>query len=127
MKVLVTGSSGFIGKNLVVRLGELGGYEVIGFDRESSFDDLAEHIGYADAVVHLAGINRPKDINELMVGNADLTQRICDLIAATGRKIPLIISSSIQADLDNPYGESKRAAESLNASICTDNSPNEIL
>lgn len=111
MKVLVTGSSGFIGKNLVVRLGELVEYEVIGFDRENSPADLAEQVAQADTVVHLAGINRPKKVKEFAEGNADLTVRLCELIAATGRKIPLIISSSIQADLANPYGESKRGAE----------------
>ena len=111
MKILVTGSDGFIGRNLIVRLGELPGYEVIGFDREDSLDDLAELVGRADAVVHLAGVNRPKDIKEFVEGNTDLTARLCDLIAATGRKIPLVISSSIQADLANPYGESKRGAE----------------
>ena len=111
MKILVTGSNGFIGRNLMVRLGELAGYEAIGFDREDSLDDLAERVGRADAVVHLAGINRPKDVKEFAEGNADLTVKLCELIAATGRKIPLIISSSIQADLANPYGESKRGAE----------------
>lgn len=111
MKVLVTGSNGFIGRNLMVRLRELAGFEAIGFDREDSLDDLAKRVEQADAVVHLAGVNRPKDIKEFAEGNADLTVRLCDLIASTGRKIPLIISSSIQADLANPYGESKRGAE----------------
>ena len=111
MKVLVTGSNGFIGKNLMVRLGELEGYEAIGFDRDDSLGYLAERVGRADAVVHLAGINRPKDVKEFAEGNVDLTVRLCELIAATGRKIPLIISSSIQAELANPYGNSKRGAE----------------
>lgn len=111
MRVLVTGSNGFIGRNLMVYLGENVGYEAIGFDREDSLDDLAERVGRADAVVHLAGINRPKNVEEFAEGNVDLTVRLCGLIAATGRKIPLIISSSIQADLANPYGESKRGAE----------------
>ena len=75
------------------------------------FKIFAELVAEADAVIHLAGINRPKDVREFAKGNADLTARLCDLIAATGRKIPLIISSSIQADLANPYGESKRGAE----------------
>ena len=120
MKILVTGSDGFIGRNLIVRLGELPGYEVIGFDREDSLDDLAELVGRADAVVHLAGVNRPKDIKEFVEGNTDLTARLCDLIAATGRKIPLIISSSIQADLANPYGESKRGAEVAGEALAVD-------
>lgn len=111
MKVLVTGSNGFIGKNLMVRLGELEGYDAIGFDRDDSLDYLAEWVERADAVVHLAGINRPKDVKEFAEGNVDLTVRLCELIAATGRKIPLIISSSIQAELANPYGNSKRGAE----------------
>lgn len=112
MRVLVTGSNGFIGRNLVVRLGELAGYEPIGFDLEHSLADLEESVGKTDAIVHLAGINRPKDVKEFTEGNADLTARLCELIAATGRKIPLILSSSIQAELANPYGESKRGAES---------------
>lgn len=111
MRVLITGSNGFIGKNLVVRLGELAAYDAIGFDREDSLDDLREKVGLADAIVHLAGINRPKDVKEFAEGNADLTARLCEFIAETGRRIPLIVSSSIQAELANPYGESKRGAE----------------
>jgi len=111
MRVLITGSSGFLGRNLAIRLGENEGYKVIGFDKENSLDDLSEWVGQADAVVHLAGVNRPGDIKEFAEVNADLTVRLCDLIAATGRKIPLIISSSVQAELGNPYGKSKRDAE----------------
>ncbi len=125
IRVLVTGSNGFIGKNLTVRLSELAGYEAIGFDRDNSLDDLAERVGRADAVVHLAGINRPKDIKEFAEGNVDLTVRLCELIAVTGRKIPLIISSSIQADFANPYGESKRGAE-LAGEALAENSGNPV-
>lgn len=111
MRVLITGSNGFIGKNLSARLSEQGGYAVAGFDKEDSLDDLREKVGEADAIVHLAGINRPTDVKDFAESNADLTARLCDFIAETGRKIPLVVSSSIQADLANPYGESKRAAE----------------
>ncbi len=125
IRVLVTGSNGFIGKNLTVRFSELAGYEAIGFDRDNLLDDLAERVGRADAVVHLAGINRPKDIKEFAEGNVDLTVRLCELIAATGRKIPLIISSSIQADLANPYGESKRGGEVAGEALA-ENSGNPV-
>jgi UDP-2-acetamido-2,6-beta-L-arabino-hexul-4-ose reductase len=111
VRILVTGSNGFIGKNLIVRLGEIPGHEVLRFTRDSSTHDLFELLARSDAVIHLAGINRPNDVKEFAEGNADLTVRLCKLIAETGRKIPLIISSSTQADLANPYGESKLCAE----------------
>jgi len=111
VKILVTGSNGFIGKNLLLRLEELGRYKPLGFTREHSVADLAKFVSQADAIVHLAGINRPLDIKEFSEGNVDLTNSLCKLIAGSDRNIPLIVASSIQADLDNPYGQSKRAAE----------------
>ena len=113
MKVLVTGSNGFIGKNLIVRLDELDGFETIVFNRSHSLRDLESFVGQCDAIVHLAGVNRPNDIKEFAEGNIDLTAHLCEMIAATGRKIPLIVSSSIQAEFANPYGESKRMAEKV--------------
>ena len=111
MRVLVTGSQGFIGKNLVVRLRELPGYEVVTFERGDALSSLVDKVRQADAVVHLAGENRPKDAADFEKGNALLTQALCDAIHTTGRKIPLILASSLQVELSNPYGQSKRAAE----------------
>lgn len=124
MKVLVTGSNGFIGKNLIVRLGELEGYQAIAFNRSHSFDDLSNFVNKCDAVIHLAGVNRPHDINEFIEGNVELTARLCELMAAANRKIPLILSSSIQANLKNPYGVSKLRAEELSKgyALCGNNS-----
>lgn len=113
MKVLITGSNGFIGRNLLVRLGELEGYEAIAFNRDHSLGDLESFIGQCDAVVHLAGVNRPDDIKEFAECNLNLTTRLCEMIASTGHKIPLIVSSSAQASFANPYGESKRMAEEV--------------
>lgn len=123
MRVLITGSSGFIGKNLAVRLTDTVGYEVVGFCRENSWSELHERVMNADAIVHLAGVNRPKDVKDFSEGNADLTTRLCEIIAATKRKVPLIVASSIQAELSNPYGESKRAAEAAAEALAleTDN------
>lgn len=111
MRVLVTGSRGFIGKNLVVRLGELIGYEVIRFDRGDDVAELPSILTKVDAVVHLAGENRPKDPSDFALVNAVLTESLCAAIITTGCKVPVILTSSTQAEMDNPYGVSKRAAE----------------
>ncbi len=111
VRILITGSDGFIGRNLSIRLGELDGFEVAGFDRENTPGDLAHLVGQADAVVHLAGVNRPREVGEFADGNTGLTETLCQLIAEGGRPVPLVVSSSIQVDLDNPYGTSKRGAE----------------
>ncbi|MBU3602780.1 NAD-dependent epimerase/dehydratase family protein [Polynucleobacter sp. AM-25C3] len=113
MKILVTGSNGFIGKNFIVRLCELEKFQVIAFDRSHSFRDLEFFVDQCDAIVHLAGVNRPDDIKEFSEVNIDLTARLCGMISATNRKIPLIVSSSAQAALANSYGESKLRSEEL--------------
>ena len=111
MKILVTGADGFIGRNLCVALGEREGFEVLAITRASGEAELARAVACADAVIHLAGVNRPQDPAEFATGNGDFTAHLCALLAATGRSIPVAFASSIQAERDNPYGLSKRAAE----------------
>jgi len=111
MKVLVTGANGFIGKNLQMHLHEKGGFDVVPFTREHSEKDLPSMLQQVDWVVHLAGINRPQNPVDFSVGNVGLTQTLCNAVQASGRMIPVIYSSSIQAELDNAYGVSKREAE----------------
>lgn len=108
--VLVTGSEGFIGKNLVTRLRQTGAYTILRYDKDST-DELSALVNKADFVFHLAGVNRPKDEDEFKAGNQDLTEQILKLAAP--KKLPILITSSIQATLDNPYGKSKRGAEKL--------------
>jgi UDP-2-acetamido-2,6-beta-L-arabino-hexul-4-ose reductase len=110
MPVLVTGANGFVGKNILIHLRERG-VEAVLFTHEMGLDELARKLPEVDFVFHLAGVNRPKDIGEFLEGNTGLTQQLCDLIRASGRKIPVLYTSSIQAETDNPYGASKRAAE----------------
>ena len=112
-KVLVTGSQGFIGRNLAASLSAIPGAEVLAFDVEDDPRALRERLAQAEFVFHLAGINRPKDDAEFTRGNVDLTREVVGILRATGRPVPLLISSSIQADQDNPYGASKRQAEEL--------------
>ncbi len=111
MRVLVTGAQGFIGKNLIVHLNEHESISTLSFSRKDPIDSLSALVDQADAIVHLAGENRPADVEAFDIVNAGLTKTVCDAIKATGRQIPLILASSIQADLDNPYGNSKRSAE----------------
>lgn len=111
MRVLVTGSRGFIGKNLVVSLGEMSGIEVLRFERDSTSHALADLVRQADAIVHLAGENRPKNEFDFARGNTELTETLVAAVRAGGRVIPIVLASSVQAELSNPYGRSKRAAE----------------
>lgn len=107
---LVTGAEGFIGRNLTIRLGELG-HEVIPIGRGHDASDLADAAKRADFVFHLAGVNRPQDPADFAIGNRDFTSEVCEALAAAGNTAPIAYTSSIQAVADNPYGESKRGAE----------------
>ncbi len=110
MNVLVTGSNGFIGKNLVVRLNELD-MHVITYTRENSIQDLPDLIKKSDFIIHLAGENRPVDEKDFDTVNAGLTESICESVRSVGKKIPILLASSIQAAFDNIYGKSKLDAE----------------
>ena len=113
MKILVTGAKGFIGKNLIVSLKRRADVEVIEHDLDSPAGILEEGLAKADVIYHLAGVNRPERVEELTEGNFDLTRQICDALRRLGRKPLLVLSSSTQAALDNPYGLSKRRAEEV--------------
>ncbi len=111
MRVLVTGANGFIGKNLLLHFQEKGSIDVVSFTRGDSIDDLPALLEGVDWVFHLAGINRPQNPEEFVIGNFGLTEQLCAAIKACGREVPVVYTSSIQAERDNDYGSSKRAAE----------------
>jgi UDP-2-acetamido-2,6-beta-L-arabino-hexul-4-ose reductase len=113
MNVLVTGSSGFVGRNLVSWLKKIEDYRVLEFDIDNTDQDLSDALTQADYIIHLAGVNRPQSEEEFKRGNVALTERICQQLLAAGRSTPILLSSSIQAELDNPYGVSKRQAEEV--------------
>ena len=110
MKILVTGANGFVGRNLCLTLEQMPDVEVLKYD----LGDEAKLDGYAaecDFVMHLAGVNRPKDPAEFKTGNTLFTENILAKLSARSNPPPVLLSSSIQAALDNDYGKSKAAAE----------------
>ncbi|WP_195454317.1 capsular polysaccharide biosynthesis protein CapF [Alistipes communis] len=125
MNILITGAQGFVGKNLAsqlknIRDGKAGNYAVSGkelsifeYDLNSSPEELDDYCRKADFVFNLAGVNRPKDPTEFMQGNFGFASTLLSMLRKHGNTCPVMISSSIQAALDNPYGESKRAGEQL--------------
>lgn len=110
MGILVTGAKGFVGKNLVLELKNRG-YEVFEFDIDTDIEYLNQSIKLTEFVFHLAGVNRPIDEKEFMEGNFGFTKILLDLLKKENNKAPIVITSSIQARLDNLYGISKKAGE----------------
>ncbi|MFO1422303.1 MAG: NAD-dependent epimerase/dehydratase family protein [Candidatus Competibacteraceae bacterium] len=113
MNIIVTGANGFIGKNLISWLERQGGINILTFDHENCTDALQNGLIIADLVYHLAGVNRPQTDDEFITGNVDLTAYLCDVLLRYGKSVPILLASSTQALLDNPYGNSKRQAESI--------------
>jgi len=111
MKVLITGSDGFIGKNFVAHLSEQKDIDILKFTRDTDPLYLRELVSQADIIFHLAGANRPQNPLEFKSTNTELTKYLCDIISLEKRAIPIVYTSSTQALLDNPYGISKRMAE----------------
>ena len=107
---MVTGSDGFVGKNLLVKLAE-NSIDFVCFSRRHAVDDLVSLLTDIDFVFHLAGVNRPQDPDDFDKQNRELTARLCEAIQKTGRAIPVAFTSSIQAAYDNAYGISKKFAE----------------
>ena len=111
--ILITGANGFIGKNLSAELSNQGYKNLLFFDIDTPKEQLAEFAAKAEFVYHLAGINRPKDPSEFYEGNRGLTDELLHLLQKNKNKAPVLITSSIQAVLDNDYGKSKAEAEQL--------------
>lgn len=110
MKILVTGSSGFIGRHLCLAL-RRHGLEYLSFDLGQSEEELEALLASADFVFHLAGVNRPSNPQEYYEGNYGLTQKLIDILIRHHHFIPIVFASSTQAELDNDYGKSKKMAE----------------
>ena len=111
--ILVTGSNGFVGSNLCVVLRQHEDVELYEYDVNNKPEVLDSALIKIDCIIHLAGVNSPKNLDEFETGNAESIDEICVKLKAIGRSPKIILSSSIQAELSNPYGVSKRRAEKV--------------
>jgi len=113
MKILITGAKGFIGQNLIEKIKELNIHTIFAYDRESAIEDLDKYTKECDFVFHLAGVSRPKADVEFFEGNFGFTSVLLNHLKKHKNSCPIMISSSIKAEHDNPYGMSKKAGEDL--------------
>ena len=113
MKVLITGSNGFVAKNLIEHLKRDESIELYLYSKKDSINILEAYVKEVDFIFHLAGVNRPKDVSEFYEGNSDLTKTIVKILKEANKTTPILLSSSIQAELDNDYGKSKLEAENI--------------
>ena len=111
--ILITGSNGFVGKNLLIKIIENGKYDPLKFNRGDSLDFIEQNINQIKLIVHLAAENRSDVQEDFKINNIDLTQNICNLLESKDLKIPIIYTSSIQSVLDNNYGRSKEKCERI--------------
>jgi len=113
MIILVTGAKGFVGKNLICELKNRGYNDILEFDINTDEALLDTYTKTCEFVFHLAGVNRPQNESEFMDGNFGFTSVLLEKLKKNSNKAPILITSSIQAALDNPYGKSKKAGEDL--------------
>lgn len=124
MNILITGAHGFVGKNLVARLEAIRDCKdkttalttelsIFEYDLDTDPSQLDGFCRQADFVLHLAGVNRPQNTDEFMAGNFGFTVTLLDTLKKHNNTCPVMIASSAQAALDNPYGRSKKAGEDL--------------
>lgn len=139
-KVLVTGSSGFVGRHLVRRL-SAAGFECVEFDILNSDDIL--NVSYlmaepaADIVIHLAaktGVSNAFETPyELYHDNYLATLNILEYCRVKNAKKIVLSSSYLYGEprylpvdevhplsIKNPYGRSKLFSEQLCAAYCED-------
>lgn len=113
MNILVTGSKGFVGRNLIANLNTIENLNIIEFDKENSLIELENATKNCDFIFHLAGVNRPQNAEEFFSGNFGLTSDLIAFLKKHNNHAPILVTSSIQAEFDNDYGKSKKQAEDV--------------
>lgn len=113
MNILVTGANGFVGKNLILHLENCGYKSILKVTRETDLVTLEQYVKECHFVFHLAGVNRPEDEKDFKINNDGFTKNLLGLLRKYDNKSPIVFSSSIQAEIDCPYGNSKKNCEEL--------------
>lgn len=113
MKILVTGADGFLGRNLIAQLNNDGFSDIQKYTLNHTLEDLENFTSECDFVYHLAGVNRPKNDAEFYEGNTTLTEQLVSFLEKNKNYVPVLVSSSIQAERDNVYGDSKQKGEEI--------------
>ena len=113
MKILITGAGGFIGKNLVATFQAFGGHEIFEYHHAAGLETLEKFCRECEFVFHLAGVNRPENPDEFTAGNEIFTAELVNFLERAENFCPIVFASSTQAELNNPYGRSKLAAEKI--------------
>ncbi|MDF2800628.1 MAG: capsular polysaccharide biosynthesis protein Cap8F [Anaerocolumna sp.] len=112
MKILVTGSNGFIGSNLITRLKSMGqDYIIYAYDMNTSLEELREYTKDCDFVFHFTGVHRTNRIEDFMEVNYLFFKELLTMLQEHGNTCPILYTSSIQATQDTEYAKSKRLAE----------------
>lgn len=115
LNILVTGSKGFIGKNLCNSLKNNENINILEFDRNNTIEELHKLISKCDFIIHLAGEVKPSSSDEeFRKSNVTLTKLILDILEYQNKFVPVLLASSIHAKLlKNEYGKTKRDSEIL--------------
>lgn len=113
MNILITGSKGFIAKNLIAKLLEFKSYNILTLDKKSTKQDIHKKLIKADIIFHLAGVNKENPPKYSYDDNYIFTENICSILKNNFKKTKIVYASSMQVKLKNVYGESKLKAERI--------------
>lgn len=113
MRIVITGATGFIGKNLILALKSLPSFEILEIGRDATDQQITSQLTNADVVFHLAAVMRSSNSEDFKIVNEGLTQKIVSILESLKKSVPIFFTSSIQAEANNEYGISKRNAENI--------------
>lgn len=129
MNIIVTGSNGFLGKNLVANLHNIRNGknktrpdiwidEIYEVNRNTDIEELERYCRDGDFIFHFAGVNRANSEEGYLEGNIGPLRDILDLLKKMDHPCKIVFSSSIHATLlaehmGSAYGTAKKVCEDM--------------